>query len=123
VGKTTVVDLLLDRLAAGGAARITRGQCVEHCGMGEPYLPLLRALGRLSRGPDGAPLITALRCYAPMWLAQLPGMVSDTELERLQRQVHGATPERMLRELGHARRVRWDRLDRHRAKHGAPPYL
>jgi hypothetical protein len=37
-----------------------------------------------------------------MWLAQLPGMVSDTELERLQRQVRGATPARMLRELGHA---------------------
>jgi predicted ATPase len=37
-----------------------------------------------------------------MWLAQLPGMVNDTEMERLQRQVHGAMPARMLRELGHA---------------------
>ena len=32
----------------------------------------------------------------------MPGMVSDTELERLRRQVHGATPARMRRELGHA---------------------
>src|SRR5512132_1239406 len=46
VGKTTVVDLFLDRLTAGGGERITRGQCVEHYGMGEPYLPLLGALER-----------------------------------------------------------------------------
>ena len=102
IGKTTMVNLFLARLAAGGGARIARGQCVEHYGVGEPYLPLLGALGRFGRGPDGAPLLAALRRYAPMWLAQLPGVVSDTELERLQRQVHGATPARMLRELGHA---------------------
>ena len=30
--------------------RIARGQCVEHFGEGEPYLPLLEALGQLSRG-------------------------------------------------------------------------
>jgi predicted ATPase len=34
-----------------------------------------------------------------MWLIQLPGMVSELELERLQRQVQGATPARMVREL------------------------
>jgi predicted ATPase len=102
IGKTTVVDLFLERLAPGGGARIARGQCVEHYGRGEPYLPLLGALGRLSRGPDGAPLIAALRRYAPMWLAQFPGLVTDTELERLQRQVQGATPARILRELDHA---------------------
>ena len=82
--------------------RIARGQCVEHYGIGEPYLPLLGALERFGQGPDGAPMIGVLRRYAPMWLVQLPGLVSDTELERLQRQVHGATPARMLRELGHA---------------------
>ena len=92
VGKTTVVDLFLDRLTAGGGARITRGQCVEHYGMGEPYLALLGALERFGHGLHGAPLIAVLRRRAPMWLAQFPGLVSDTELERLQRQVHGATP-------------------------------
>jgi predicted ATPase len=34
-----------------------------------------------------------------MWLAQLPGLVSDTELERVQRRVQGATQARMMREL------------------------
>ena len=31
-----------------------------------------------------------------------PGLVSEPELERLQRQVAGATPARMLRELAQA---------------------
>lgn len=44
----------------------------------------------------------ALRRCAPMWLVQLPGLVSATELERLQRQVQGATRARMMRELGDA---------------------
>ena len=52
VGKTTVVDLLLARLGAGSGVRIARGQCVEHYGEGEPYLPVLEALGQLSRGPS-----------------------------------------------------------------------
>jgi predicted ATPase len=102
VGKTTVVDLFLDRLTAGSGARIMRGQCVEHYGVGEPYLALLGALERFGHGLHGAPLIAVLRRRAPMWLAQFPGLVSDTELERLQRQVHGGTPACMLRELGHA---------------------
>jgi tetratricopeptide (TPR) repeat protein len=37
-----------------------------------------------------------------MWLVQLPGLVSDAELERVQRQVQGATQGRMIRELAEA---------------------
>jgi DNA-binding winged helix-turn-helix (wHTH) protein/predicted ATPase len=99
VGKTTVVELLLARLDAGGAVRIARGQCVEQYGEGEPYLPVLEALGQLSRGPSHQEVLAALRRYAPMWLGQLPGLLSETELERLQRHVQGASPARMLREL------------------------
>jgi DNA-binding winged helix-turn-helix (wHTH) protein len=99
VGKTTVVDLWLARLGAGSVVRLARGQCVEHYGEGEPYLPVLEALGQLSRGPSQAEVLAALRRYAPMWLAQLPGLLSETEQERLQRQVQGATAARMLREL------------------------
>ena len=102
VGKTTVVDVLLERLGAGSELRIARGQCVEHYGEGEPYLPVLEALGHLSRGPSHRDVLTTLRRYAPMWLVQLPGLLSDTELERMQRQVQGATSARMLRELAEA---------------------
>jgi predicted ATPase len=99
VGKTTVVDLLLGRLADMSGIRVGRGQCVEHYGEGEPYLPWLEALRRLARSPGGTEVLAAMRRHAPMWLVQLPGMVSELELERLQRQVQGATPARMVREL------------------------
>ncbi|MGH2609567.1 MAG: ATP-binding protein, partial [Tepidiformaceae bacterium] len=102
VGKTTVVDLFLARLGVGSAVRIARGQCVEQYGEGEPYLPVLEALGQLSRGPGHRDVLAALRRYAPMWLVQLPGLLPEAELERLQRQVQGATPARMLRELAEA---------------------
>jgi predicted ATPase len=102
VGKTTVIDLWLARLAAGSEARMAWGQCVEHYGEGEPYLPLLGALGQLSRKPGGHAIPAVLRRYAPLWLAQLPGVVSELEQERLQRQLQGATPARMLRELAEA---------------------
>ena len=40
--------------------------------------------------------------YAPTWLVQMPALMSDTELEALQRKVQGATRERMLREMAEA---------------------
>jgi AAA ATPase domain len=61
VGKTTVLELWLSRLAAGSAVRLARGQCSEHYGEGEPYLPLLEALGHLSRQPEGRALLAVLR--------------------------------------------------------------
>src|SRR5262249_8649117 len=99
IGKSTVIDLWLTRLASRSAVWLGRGQCAEHYGEGEPYLPVLDALGQLSRGPAGPALLAALRRYAPMWLGQLPGLVSEAELERVQRQVQGATQARMVREL------------------------
>src|SRR5262245_3543951 len=102
IGKTTVLDLWLAHLDVGSAVWLGRGQCAEHYGVGEPYLPVLEALGQLSRGPAGPALLAVLRRYAPLWLVQLPGLVSDTELERVQRQVQGAPQARMMRELAEA---------------------
>ena len=102
IGKTTVLDLWLRHLTARSTVWLGRGQCVEHYGEGEPYLPLLDALGQLSRGPAGPALLTVLRRYAPMWLVQFPGLVSEAELERVQRQVQGAAQARMSRELAEA---------------------
>jgi predicted ATPase len=105
VGKTTLVEMFLARVAAGSGVRTARGQCVEHAGEGEPYLPFLEALGRLGHGPERDAVRTVLRRYAPMWLAHLPGLVSEPELERLQSRLHGLTPARMLRELAEALEV------------------
>ena len=102
VGKTTVVEMFLSRLGAGRERWTARGQCVEHSGEGEPYLPFVEALGRLGREPT---VLAVLRRYAPLWLAQLPGLVSEPELERLQGRLHGTTPARMLRELAEALEV------------------
>jgi len=105
VGKTTVVAMALARLAAGGGVRTARGQCVEHTGEGEPYLPFLEALGQLGHGPERDVVCTVLRQYAPLWLVHLPGLVSESELERLQGRLQGVTPVRMLRELAEALEV------------------
>jgi predicted ATPase len=62
----------------------------------------LDALTRLCRQPGGASLVALLRQHAPMWLAQMPGLVSAEERERLRQETTGATRERMLREMSQA---------------------
>ncbi|MBM4259318.1 MAG: hypothetical protein FJ147_25890 [Deltaproteobacteria bacterium] len=79
-----------------------KGQCIEQYGPGEPYMPVLEAFARLCRGADKAAVLEVLHRYAPTWLVHLPGLLSDTERETLQRQVGGATRDRMLREMAEA---------------------
>src|SRR5262249_28521415 len=102
MGKTTVVDQFLARCAAGSAGRIGRGQCAQSWGGGDAHLPFFEALWQLSHGPAHDEVLAGLRRYAPLWPLQLPGLVREPELERLQRQVAGATPARMRRELAQA---------------------
>jgi predicted ATPase len=121
IGKTALVDTFLENVGAALRGRpnpgqphgvaptqdlwITSGQCIEHYGQGEPYPPLLEALGRLCREPEGQQLIDLLAQHAPTWLVQMPALLSATELEALQRKTAGATRERMLRELAEALEV------------------
>ena len=102
LGKTTLVDAFLTAVEGQGPLRIGRGQCLDHHGSGEAYLPVLEALERLCRGPEGPGLVKTLRHQAPTWVVQMPGLVSSAELEELQRRVLGSTRERMLRELAEA---------------------
>lgn len=102
MGKTTVVETLLAEVARHGVLRVGRGQCVEHYGAGEPYLPILDALGRLCRGPDGERVVQALARHAPTWLVQMPSVMAAPALRAAQRRGAGATRERMLRELTEA---------------------
>lgn len=102
IGKTTLVEAFLTQVAATTAVCIGHGRCIEQYGASEAYLPILEALGRLGRGPEGTRLVACLRQVAPSWLLQLPGLVADGELEILQRRSGGATRERMLRELAEA---------------------
>ncbi len=72
VGKTALVQALIDGLSAGPTtARSVCGQCVEHFGGEEPYLPVLDALGRLSR-EEGAEFQELLTRWAPSWQQEFP---------------------------------------------------
>ena len=102
IGKTTVVNLFVDTIQAARQVRIGRGQCFEHYGEGEAYLPVLEALGRLCREPEKEQLLAVLSQHAPTWVAQMPALVSAAALEIVQRKVAGATHERMLREMAEA---------------------
>jgi DNA-binding winged helix-turn-helix (wHTH) protein/predicted ATPase len=106
IGKTALVEAFLTRLANEHEheheIRIARGQCIEHYGAGEAYLPILEALGRLCREPGGERLIELLYQHAPTWLVQMPALLTTADLEVLQRKTAGATRERMLRELAEA---------------------
>lgn len=94
IGKTTLIDHFVAGLS--GIAR-GRGQCVEHYGQAEPYLPVLEALGELSRGDSELPAL--MRAVAPAWLLQLPWLSTVEEREALRSDLVGVSPERMLREM------------------------
>jgi DNA-binding winged helix-turn-helix (wHTH) protein/predicted ATPase len=99
IGKTSLVEAFLAQLGGVDGLRIGRGQCVEQYGASEAYLPVLEALGRMGREPGGDALVRILKRYAPTWLMQLPALLSDGEVEAVQRRAHGTTRERMLREV------------------------
>jgi DNA-binding winged helix-turn-helix (wHTH) protein/predicted ATPase len=105
IGKTTIVEAFLARVAAKEKVWIGRGQCIEQYGAGEPYLPVRDALGRMCQGPAGASFVPVLRQHAPLWLLQMPSLLSDREVEELQRRTIGATREWMLREFAEALEV------------------
>ncbi len=102
IGKTTLVDVFVSEIAMQGHVRIGRGQCIDHYGTGEAYLPLLDALGQLCRGDDGAHLLPILHQHAPSWLLQMPALLSSEEFDALEHRGREITPERMLRELAEA---------------------
>jgi len=102
IGKTALGHTFVAQVLAAEDVWVGHGQCLDHYGAGEAYLPLLEALGRLGWGPEGERLVTVLRQYAPSWLVQMPGLVPPHEWESLQRTAGEATQPRMLRELTEA---------------------
>jgi AAA ATPase domain len=96
------VEAFLQELGGYGPLQIAHGQCIEHYGTGEAYLPLLEALGQLCKAPGGREIINLLARQAPTWVVQMPWLVTGAELDILQRRIVGATQERMLREMAEA---------------------
>ena len=98
IGKTTFVRLFLDSMTKG-VTQIAHGQCIEQYGAGEPYMPVLEALTRLSQVPGGERVAKLLYRFAPTWLAQMPALLTPEQSTRLQVQTQGVTHQRMLREM------------------------
>jgi DNA-binding winged helix-turn-helix (wHTH) protein len=99
IGKTTLVDAFHQRASRHSNLKIARGQCVEGFGGKEPYYPMLDALGQLTRASDADPVTQTLAKRAPTWLIQFPSLIKAEQREALQREILGATRERMVREI------------------------
>src|SRR4029453_4709868 len=99
LGKTTLVDTFLRAADRDGELHIGRGQCIEHYGTGEAYLPVLEALGGLCRRPDGHAFTALLGRHAPRWLAQRPGLRAPPALPAARPRLGAVPRERMLREM------------------------
>ena len=76
VGKTTLMDRILDMPQVSGFAYRGRGQCVDQYGAGEAYFPVFGALDDICRGPHGEEAGDVLKQHAPHWAAQVPRLAA-----------------------------------------------
>jgi predicted ATPase/transcriptional regulator with XRE-family HTH domain len=98
IGKTTLLEAFARSVANEPTVRICSGQCLPQYGMSEAYLPVLDAISQLCR--EDPWVVDVLRVHAPMWLMQLPSVVTPADRELFGREAASATRERMLREMG-----------------------
>ena len=98
IGKTTLLERFARSIASDRTVRVCSGQCLAQYGMSEAYLPVLDAIQQLCH--DDPRVVEVLRAHAPMWLMQLPSIVTPADRELFGREAPGPTPERMLREMG-----------------------
>ena len=100
IGKTTLIDTFTDTIAQDPTVRICGGQCLEQYGMSEAYLPVLDAIRELCR--HDTQVIETLRAHAPMWLMEMPSLLTASDRDSFRSDRAGTTRERMLREIGDA---------------------
>jgi predicted ATPase/DNA-binding XRE family transcriptional regulator len=98
IGKTTLLQAFARSVASTPNVSLCSGQCLAQYGMSEAYLPVLDAISQLCR--EDPWVVDALRVHAPMWLMQLPSVVTPSDRDLFGRETAGTTRERMLREMG-----------------------
>lgn len=96
-GKTALVETALERADLSESVVVLRAQARPHAGLPEPYVSLLEALGEVCRR-EKTDIIEIIDRTAPMWLMQLPSLVSGSDIDALARRTVGGTRARMLRE-------------------------
>jgi len=99
IGKTTLVDEFHQAATRRPNLRVIRGQCVEGFGGKEAYYPVLEALGQWIRDAGGVSVVHTLAKQAPTWLIQFPSIIKPEQRQTLQKEILGATRERMVREI------------------------
>ena len=99
IGKTTLADAFQLECESYAGITVAHGQCMEGFGGKEAYYPVLDAFGRWMRGPDSDVIVDTFARLAPAWLVQFPGAVKPERREALQKEILGATRERMVREF------------------------
>lgn len=103
IGKSALLAGFQRQVAAEHPKSLwARGQCLEHTGTSEPYLPVLEALGHLLRKTADEKTIELMKRLAPSWLLLLPELMEDAEYALLKQKNVGVAKERMLRELAEA---------------------
>jgi len=100
IGKTALAKEFVTRVCVGPNALIGCGQCIDHYGTGEPYLPVFAALGQICRQTNAEIAVSNLKRYAPTWVRAMPGVTTSSDVGALQSDGFGN--ERMLRELVNA---------------------
>src|SRR5262249_16325643 len=99
VGKTSLVDAFQNLASIVADVFVARGQSVEGFGGKEPYYPILEAVGQLGRSKWRTLVVNALASQALRWMVQFPSLIRADQHAALQREIQGATRERMVREL------------------------
>lgn len=97
IGKTALLDSFLAKVQYPGLS-VLRTRCVQMGGVVEPFLPLLEALQRRCREPNGRLIIERLNHLAPTWLYQMLNVLDSDEIAMLYPKVSHINTGRMLRE-------------------------
>jgi predicted ATPase/DNA-binding winged helix-turn-helix (wHTH) protein len=98
IGKTTLADRLRAELE-GEEHVVGVGQCVEHRGSGEAYLPMLQAVTQMCTAAARSKVLDHLVRRAPTWLPQMPGLAPADHVAAPQTPVVAGSQDRMLREM------------------------
>jgi DNA-binding winged helix-turn-helix (wHTH) protein len=96
-GKTALLDSFLTKVDHPELA-VLRARCVQIGNNTEPFLPLLEALARRCREPNGRWLIERLNKSAPSWLYQILNEIYPDETAKLPLKLSHSNFRRMLRE-------------------------